>query len=152
MKRSSYNDERMRALSRPDAGTLQQAVEIYHDYYHTRGKAKEAFLDRHADMLDAFHFTGDDPDRGMALVALSASMYDDEGFLFLIAAGTLEDILRNPSSDMVDRVVAEARKNVRFRWMLTGIFLHAISSEARPRIVEAIGSMTEADPLPPRPF
>lgn len=72
-------------------------------------------------------------------------------FNFFVAAGPLEDMLRKPSRDTVDRVVAEARKNARFRWMLTGMFLHAISQVARPHIVEAIGSITEADPMPPRP-
>jgi hypothetical protein len=150
MKRSSYNDELIRALSRQDAADLRTAVEIYREYYHTYGKAKEAFLDKHADIIDAFYFTYDDPDRGIALVALSASMYDDADFLFLVAAGTLEDILRKPSRDIIERVVAEARKNARFRWMLTGMFLHAISDDARPHIVEAIGSITKADPMPPR--
>jgi hypothetical protein len=78
-------------------------------------------------------------------------MYDDEDFLFYVAAGPLEDVLRKPSRKTVDRVVAEARRNVRFRWMLTGMFLHAISQDARAHIVEAIGSITEADPMTPRP-
>ena len=151
MKRTSYNDELMRASARPDAADLRKAIEVYHAYHHTYGKAKEAFLDEHADIIDGFYFTYDDPERGIALVGLSASMYDDASFLFLVAAGPLEDILRKPSRDIIDRVVAEARKSARFRWMLTGMFLHAISEDARPHIVEAIGSMTEADPMPPRP-
>lgn len=150
MKRASYQDEVMRALTRHDASDLQKAVEIYHEYYHIHGKAKEAFLYEHADMIEAFYFTYDDPDRGIALVALSASMYDDANFLFLVAAGTLEDVLRKPSQDIIDRVVAEAEKNPRFRWMMTGMFLHAISDDARPQIMKAIGSTTEADPMPPR--
>ncbi|WP_340316126.1 DUF6869 domain-containing protein [Rhizorhabdus argentea] len=150
MKRASYNDELMRALARPDADDLRKAVEIYHEYYRTYGKAKEAFLNEHADAIEAFHFTDDDPERGIALVVLSASMSDDADFLFLVAAGSLEDVLRKPSRDIIDRVVAEARKNARFRWMLTGMFLHAISDDARPHIIEAIGSITEADPMPPR--
>lgn len=151
MKRVSYNDELMRASARPDAADLRKAVEVYYAYYQTHGKAKEAFLNKHTDIIDAFYFTYNDPERGIALVALSASMYDDAGFLFLVAAGPLEDILRKPSRNIIDRVVAEARKNARFRWMLTGLFLHAISEDARPHIVEAIGSITEADPMPPRP-
>jgi hypothetical protein len=150
MKRSSYNDELTRALASHDAANLRTAVEIYHEYYRTSGKAKVAFRHKYADIIDAFYFTYDDPDRGIALVALAASMYDEADFLFLVAAGPLEDILRKPSRDTIERVVAEARKNARFRWMLTGIFLHAISEDARPDIIEAIGSMTEADPMPPR--
>lgn len=150
MNRSSYRDELMRALVREDIADLRAAVEVYYKYYHTYGKAKEVFLDEHADVLDAFYFTYDDPERGIAVVALAASMYDDADFLSLVAAGPLEDILRNPNRDFIDRVVAEARKNARFRWMLAGIFLHAISDDARPHIVEAIGPITEADPMPPR--
>lgn len=150
MKGASYNDELMRALARADSADLRKAVEVYHSYYKTRGKAKEAYLYEHADIIESFSATCDDPDRGIALVALCASMYDDEDFLFYVAAGPLEDMLRKPSRDTVDRVVAEARKNARFRWMLTGMFLHAISKDARPHIVEAIGSITEADPMPSR--
>ena len=150
MKRSSYSDELIRALARQDAADLRKAIEIYYDYYRTDGKGKEALPDSHSATIDAFYLTCDDPDRGIALAALSASMYDDADFLFLVAAGPLEDILRKPSRDIIERVVAEARKNARFRWMLTGIFLHAISGDARPHIVAAIGPMTEADPMPPR--
>ncbi|RYY09182.1 MAG: hypothetical protein EON55_18880 [Alphaproteobacteria bacterium] len=123
---------------------------VYHDYYRTYGKAKEAFLDIHADDIETFQFTYDDPDLGLALVTLCASMYDEPDFLFLVSAGPLEDILRKPDQNILARVVAEARKSARFRWMLTGIFLHAISDVTRPVIVLAIGTMTDADPLPPR--
>jgi hypothetical protein len=150
MTGKSYRDELIRADARPDAGELRRKVAVYHEYYRTYGKAKEAFLGDHADDLEAFYFTYDDPDLGLALVALCASMYDERDFLFLVAAGPLEDILRETDQDILSRVLAEARKNARFRWMLTGVFLHAISDVARPEIVRAIGTMKEEDPLPPR--
>lgn len=150
MTGQSYEDELIRVNARPDATELRRKVAVYHEYYRTYGKAKEAFLDDHIDDIEAFQFTYDDPDLGLALVALCASMYDEPDFLFLVAAGPLEDILRKPDQDILARVLAEARKNARFRWMLTGIFLHAISDVARPKIVHAIGTMTEADPIPPR--
>ncbi|WP_260598157.1 DUF6869 domain-containing protein [Sphingomonas endolithica] len=146
----SYRDELMRADPRPDAEELRRKVAVYHEYYRTYGKAKEAFLDAHADDIEAFQFTDDDPNLGLALAALRASMYDEPDFLFLVAAGPLEDILRKPDQDILARVLVEARKSARFRWMLTGIFLHAIPDVARPEIVLAIGTMTEADPMPPR--
>lgn len=150
MTGKSYRDELMRANARPDADELRKKVAVYHDYYRTSGKAKEVFRDTHSDDIEEFYFTYDDPDLGLALVALCASTYDEADFLFLVAAGPLEDILRKPDQDILARVLAEARKNARFRWMLTGIFLHAISDIARPEIVHVIGTMTEADPMPPR--
>jgi len=34
------------------------------------------------------------------------------------AAGLLEDLLRDPMPELLDRVVAEGRKTPGFRWML----------------------------------
>jgi hypothetical protein len=150
MTRSTYDDELIRALERPDVGELQTAVSAYHTYSELKGKEREAYFNECPAPLELFFSTADDPDLGMALVALSASMYDDPHFLFLVAAGPLEDILGKPSREVIDRVVAEARKNARFRWMLTGIYLHAVSDEARPKIAAAIGTVTESDPVPPR--
>ena len=150
MAHKGYEDELIRADARPDALKLRRMVAVYHEYYHTYGKAKEAFLDQHIDDIEAFQFAYDDPDRRLALVALCASIYEEPEFFFLVAAGPLEDILRYPDEGILARVVAEARKNARFRWMLTGVYLHAISDTARPEIIRAIGTMTEADPMPPR--
>lgn len=150
MTGSTYDDELIRALERPDVGELQTAVSAYHTYSELKGKEREAYFNECPSPLELFFSTADDPDLGMALVALSASMYDDPHFLFLVAAGPLEDILGKPSREVIDRVVAEARKNARFRWMLTGIYLHAVSDEARPKIAAAIGTVRESDPVPPR--
>lgn len=150
MTRSTYHDELMRALGRPDVGELQTAVSSYHTYSELKGKEREAYFNECPAPLELFFSTADDPDLGMALVALSASMYDDAHFLLLVAAGPLEDILGKSSREVIDRVVAEARKNARFRWMLSGIYLHAVSDEARPKIAAAIGTVTDSDPVPPR--
>ncbi|WP_414714393.1 DUF6869 domain-containing protein [Sphingobium sp.] len=74
-------------------------------------------------------------------------MYDDPQFLFLVAAGSSEEMLHRPSREVIDRVVTEGKKNTRIRWMLTGIYLHAASDEARPEIATAIGTMTESNPV-----
>lgn len=150
MTRSTYNDELMRALGRPDAGELRNAVTAYQQYSKLKGKVKDAYFSECSALLELFYSTADDPDLGMALVSLSASMYDDPHFLFLVAAGPLEDMLHNPTREVIDRIVAESRKNARIRWMLTGIYMHAISDEARPKIVAAIGTMTDDHPMPPR--
>lgn len=146
-----YTDELTRAAARPDADDLRSAIEAYYRYFKLAGKEeKEAFLTTHGDSVELFFFTYEDPDLGIALVALAASMFDDREFMFLIAAGPLEDILQKPNEEIIERVVIEARKNARIRWMLTGIFLHAISDDARPHIIAAIGTMKEEDPMPPR--
>jgi hypothetical protein len=150
MARTSYHDELMRAMARPDAAELRNAVRAFFEYSTLSGKEREVFFANDDAGIEIFYSTHNDPDLGMALVALAASMYDDSHFLFVVAAGPLEDILRKPSRETIDRVVAEARKNARFRWMLTGIFLHAISDQARPKISAVIGTMTENDPMPPR--
>ena len=150
MTSSTYDDELVRALGLPDAGELQTAVAAYHQYSKLGGEEKDAYFSECSAPLEVFYSTADDPDLGMALVSLSASMYDDPQFLFLIAAGPLDDMLHRATREGIDRIVAESRKSARMRWMLTGIYLHAISDEARPKIVAAIGTMTENDPMPPR--
>jgi hypothetical protein len=151
MTRNSYSDELMQALARSDVAELRSAVQAYFEYSKLSGKEQESFFANEEAGIEIFDATHDDPDLGMALVMLAASMFDDPHFLFFVAAGPLEDILRKPSVETIDRVVAEARKNARLRWMLTGVFLHAISDQARPRITAAIGTMTENDLVPPRP-
>ena len=150
MARSSYNDELMRADGRADAVNLRRICEIYRNYFRSFARDKEQFFENHADDIEAFYLTHSDPDLGLALVVLCASIYDDPEFLFFVAAGPLEDILRKPDQEMLDRVLAEACKNARFRWMLTGVYPHAIADKARPEIASVIGSLTEADPMPPR--
>lgn len=146
----TYRDELMRALDRSDAASLREKVELYYAFNKADGKGKEALLDLRFRDFDPYFFANDDPEIGIAVVALAASMYDDEEFLGVMAAGPLENLLSKPRPDILERVLSEARKNARFRWLLRGIFLHAIPEEARHLVVAAIGNMSEADPLPPR--
>lgn len=146
---SGYRDELTRALEREDVAALRERLLRYHSYGKLSG-TERAQLAKNFDVVKFIDLSLDDPDLGLAIVALAAAMFDDPQFLFLMAAGPLENILRFYRREVVDRVVAEARKNTRFRWMLTGVFLHAIAEEARPMIVSAIGTMTEFDPMPPR--
>ena len=148
---ANYTDELMRASARPDIDDLRRATQAFFEYAKLPPAERAKFLSNDSTGIDRF-FYNDDPDLGLALATLAASMFDDRFFLLLVATGTLEDILRNPTSETIARVVAEARKNARFRWMLTGVWLHAISEEARPHIAAVIGSMTENDPVPPRSF
>lgn len=146
---SGYRDELSRAFERDDVVVLRDLLLRYHAYCKMSGNEQEQFA-KNFDVVELMLLSGDDPDIGLAIVVLAAAMFDDPQFLFVMAAGPLQDILRHYRREIVDRVVAEARKNARFRWMLTGVFLHAIAREARPMIVSAIGTMTEFDSMPPR--
>jgi hypothetical protein len=94
-----------------------------------------------------------DEDMAIALVILAAAGSDDPEFLALVAAGLLENLLNHPSDEILERVATEARKTARFRWMLSGVYNHAIKHEdARKIIAKAVGDVCLDDPLPPRPF
>lgn len=140
----------MRAVERPDISSLHEKVELYYAFNKANGKGQEALLEHRFKDFDPYFFANDDPDLGLAIVALAASMYDDPQFLGTMAAGPLEDLLSEPRPDILQRVLSEARKNVRFRWLLRGVFLHAVAEDARSLVVAAIGDMSENEPLPPR--
>lgn len=93
----------------------------------------------------------DDPERGMAYLALAMSRYDNPRFLGVMAAGLLEDLLQNPTPELLDRIIAEARKTARFRWMLSGVWLHSIPERVRRHVEEAVEGYDFEQPLPPRP-
>lgn len=148
MADKSFSNELQRALARPDILELQRQLATYHRYSSTDDWPDEAIDD--LDAILSAHW--DDPDRGLVYVVLAAANYDERDFLFLIAAGALENLLNDPSPEMLDRIVAEARKTPRFRWMLTGVWLHAIAERAREPIKNAVGGWTEEMETPPRPF
>ncbi|MGT2513295.1 DUF6869 domain-containing protein [Sphingomonas panni] len=99
--------------------------------------------------------SNDDPEKLLAYVVLGAARSDDPGFLAVLGCGPLENILRNPSPELLDRIVAEARKSVRFRWLLNCPFRIAIAPSAWDAIarfrITGPHAAPAADHLPPRP-
>jgi hypothetical protein len=53
----------------------------------------------------------DDPEKAFSYVVIGASRSDDAAFLALLGCGLLEDVLRDPSDELLERIVAEARKS-----------------------------------------
>jgi hypothetical protein len=96
----------------------------------------------------------DDPERALAYVVLASSRTDDAGFLALMGCGPLEDLLRDPSEQLLQRVVAEGRRSDRFRWLLSHPFKVAIAPRAWAAIEKfrITGPHEEPsdDTLPPR--
>ena len=128
MSAKGYSDELQRALARPDAQKMIQQLDAYTDYF-ARGAGD--WPDEYADDFEEIitcHF--DDPERALAYVIIGASRTDDPVFLAQLGCGPLEDVLENPSPELLDRIVAEGRKSARFRWLLSHPFKVAVAERA----------------------
>jgi hypothetical protein len=153
LSRKKFLNELERARWRPDADLLIEVLGEYWDWHDTlRRKDSGEAVDDTQMVIDPMLHDASDIDRSLALVVLAMATYDDAFFLGLVAAGPLEDILSTHNPDILARIVDEARKTPRFRWMLSGVWLHAIEPTNVDAISEAVGTMSmDADPLPERP-
>jgi hypothetical protein len=149
----SFTNELERALARPDAEELIRQIDAYIEYFD-RGAGE--WPDEIADDLSEVLESSGDPDKALAYVMIAAARTDDAKFLAFMAAGGLEDALADPGDEFLERIVAEARKTPRFRWLLSVPFRVAISKEAWDAIsnFRLTGDHEEpmGDSLPPRPF
>ena len=151
MDDKSFISELHRALARPDTESLTRDLEDYFQFSFDAGKLRASSPEsgNFAAVMDADR---DDPERGLAYLALAMQKYDDPAFLGLLAAGLLEDLLRDPTPEILARILAEARKTPRFRWMLSGVWLHVIAERARGPVRGAVGECRLELPLPPAPY
>jgi hypothetical protein len=151
MADKSFSNELQRALARADADEMMRQTQTYYVNFKA---GLPGWDETNEDGLQAittayFH----DPEKTLAYVMLAAANFDDPEFLGFVAAGSLEHLLNNPSTEMLERIVTEARKTPRFRWMLSGVWLHAIAERARKPVQDAVGGWTlDNEPLPPRPW
>lgn len=129
MGKSRYSDELERALARPDADDMCEEIDAYATYFalNRDGEWPEEYADAFLQITTCYH---DDPDKAFAYVIVAAARSDDAAFLGLMGCGTLEDVLENPSAELLERIVAEARKSARFRWLLSNPFKVAIAPNA----------------------
>lgn len=144
-----YSDELERALARPDADQMCRHLDAYAD--HHGGEWPEEYAEVFGEIISCFH---DDPEKAFAYVILGASRSDDAGFLGLLGCGPLEDVLDDPSDELLERIVAEARKSARFRWLLSNPFKVAIAQRAWEAIekfrITGPHEEPSEDELPPR--
>jgi hypothetical protein len=76
-------------------------------------------------------------DTAWTIVLALVERAPDEEALSFVAAGPLEDLIRQYPASMADRVVAEARRNPRFRLALKGIWgLDTIPGPVGDRLTE----------------
>lgn len=128
MSKKAEFAELERALARPDTEQMCRQLDAYAAYYaNGAGDWPEGSADAFDEIISCYH---DDPEKAFAYVILGASRSDHPGFLRALACGPLEDVLRAPSEDLLERVVAEARRSVRFRWLLSHPFKVAVAAKA----------------------
>ncbi|QNP45556.1 hypothetical protein H9L14_13535 [Sphingomonas sediminicola] len=143
-----YSDELEHALARHDTDEMIQQLDAYAAYF---AAGEGEWTDDFSEIITCH---SDDPEKALAYVALGASRSDEPVFLAQLACGPLEDVLRDPSSELLARIVAEARKSARFRWLLSHPFKVAVSDEAWAAIerFRMTGPHEEPSPdsLPPR--
>lgn len=157
MSDKGFSNELARALARPDVEKLRH---IFDTYYHWTKLSEKEKENNFPDEVNLW-FRDEDTDRSLALIALAMAGTDDEEFLLLVACGLLEDILshwRAIDGDplppaLLNRIVEEARRNSRFRWMLSAMWTTGMPADEARLIAEAVGHVScETDPLPPRPW
>jgi hypothetical protein len=152
MGKQEYSTELQRALARPDAEKMCRQVDAYADYFaRGAGDWPDDEADDFEEIVCCHH---DDPEKALAYIVIAASRSDDAAFLGYVGCGPLEDILRDPSEELLGRVVAEARKSARFRWLLSHPFNVAIAERSWEAIralrTTGPGEEPSPDTLPPR--
>jgi hypothetical protein len=151
MSAKSFHDELERALARTDADQMCRQLDAYAEYNRNgRGEWTKEASDAFGEIISCYH---DDPEKAFAYVILGASRSDNAEFLAGLGCGPLEDVLEDPSEELLQRIVAEARKSPRFRWLLSNPFKVAIAARAWDAIdrFRITGSREEPafDKLPP---
>lgn len=106
-----------------------QKIDAYANYWSNN--EGDRWPEEHADTFqEILSCPFDDPEKALAYVILGASRTDDAGFLGLLGCSLLEDVLRDPSAELLERIIAEARTSDRFRWLLSHSFKVAIAPRA----------------------
>ena len=148
MADKSFPNELERALSRSDSDELIRQIDLYIAYDRSGGGDWPEDI---ADDLEEVLMSGDDdPDKALAYVMIAAARTDDGEFLGFMGAGPLEDALERPTREFLKRVVNEATRSKRFRWILSVPYKVAISDDAWHAIKDVATYDTRIKPLPPR--
>jgi hypothetical protein len=143
--------ELRRALGRPDADKLARQVDAFADYF---ANGEGDWPDEHADGFGEVLDSSCDPEKALAYVLIGASRTDNAEFIRFLGCSLLEDALHDASPELLKRIVAEARRSPRFRWLLSCPFRIAIGEAAwdEIKVFRQTGEHEEPslDTLPPR--
>lgn len=137
-----------RAQRRADYPHLLQIADVYHRY--SEGGSTYEFYEGNSKTIDeVMDAPVRDPDKALALIAIFASTYHGPEFLGLVAAGVIEDLLRPPTPEILDRVLVEARRSARFRWMLSGVWFNDDTRWVEEKLAPLVADYSLEDALPP---
>lgn len=152
MGNQGYFDELQKALARPDAEKLCRQIDGYAAHHASGDGEWPEDLAIDFDEIVTCHF--DDPEKALTYVILAAARTDDAEFLRYMGCGLLEDLLHDPTEELLNRIVMEACKSARFRWLLSNPFKVAVADRAWSAIenFRITGPHEEPtlDTLPPR--
>src|SRR5690348_10033389 len=98
MSQKRYSDDLERALARSDADKLIRQLEAYQTHF---ASGAGDWPDESDDFDEINSCYMDDPEKALAYVVIAASRTDDARFLGLLGCGPLEDVLENPSAEML---------------------------------------------------
>ena len=147
----THLDELQRALARPDARHLTDQIDAYIEYFaNGAGEWPDDWADDFTEIITCVH---DDADRALAYLLISSVRTNNTEFLGLMGQ-SLEALLSDPAPAFLARIVAEARRSARFRWLLSNPVRELMSDEAWDAIKEfrltGPHDAPSADSLPPR--
>ena len=118
MSAKGFTNELARAQERPDCEELLRKLTVHHQFNLDHDKGLKPTWAEECDFV-TMSGTGlsepDDPEITLALVALAAATFDEKSYLGMMAAGPLENLLRNSNPNLLNRVIEEARRNERFK-------------------------------------
>ncbi len=137
-----------RAKLRKDLANLRRVIAEHVDW----NRAHDAGLDSISHPLDPIITERADPERNLALVAIAMNEQEDTSYLGLVSAGLLEDIFfmeNDVPIPLLKRIEAEARRNPRFCWMLSGMYTTSFKPEFRAMVESFTRGISLDDPLPP---
>jgi hypothetical protein len=152
MSAKTYLNELERALARPDADQMRRQLAAYADYNsHGIGNPPIELAD---DFEEVIWCHENDHDKSLAYVVIAASEIDDAEFLGLMGCSNLENVLRDPRPERLERIVREARRSARFGWLLSYPYKVAIAERAwdaiTPFRITVPHEESGSDTLPPR--
>jgi hypothetical protein len=152
MFEEAFPDELQRALARADAWEMIEQIDDFAAYVaNGAGEWPDSSADDFEEIITCQH---DDPEKALAYVVLAGWRSDDPRFLSFMGNGLLEGVLMSPSAQSLRRIIAEARRSARFRWILSHACEGMVDEAAWKEIAQYRISSSRAPPddetLPPR--
>jgi hypothetical protein len=90
------------------------------------------------------------PDIAWKLILRILNSTDHELALENLAAGPLEDLLARHGHKFIDLIEARAEADLRFRWLLAGVWKNSIPDDIWERLLASASDVPETLPTEPR--